>query len=184
MLLLIREFGTCIQVLSDAMGTMGYGYPPLIHVLTNPISTVGRRHEPANHSVTKLVPPRALSASALATVEILLSKPADLKLSSADLANGQMLHVGRGQQTRIAGAREGEIGSIDYCPCYWWSEGWMPAEKLEACRRSGRCLFELVMGTVHAGYDCVVLYCREIENDCSLFARDSHVLSLLFIPAG
>lgn len=101
MLLLIREFGTCIQVLSDAMGTMGYGYPPLIHVLTNPISTVGRRHQPANHSVTNLVPPRALSASALATVEILLSKPADLKLSSADLANGQMLHVGRGQQTRL-----------------------------------------------------------------------------------
>lgn len=128
MLLLIREFGTCIKVLSGAMGTMGYGYPPLIHVLTNPISTVGRRHQPANHSVTNLVPPRALSASALATVEILLSKPADLKLSSADLANGQMLHVGRGQQTRIAGAREGEIGSIDYCPCYWWSEGWMPAE--------------------------------------------------------
>lgn len=25
MLLLIREFGTCIQVLSDAMGTMGHG---------------------------------------------------------------------------------------------------------------------------------------------------------------
>lgn len=56
----------------------------------------------------------------------------------------------------------------------------MPAEKLEACRRSGRCLFELVMGTVHAGYDCVVLYSREIENDCSLFARDSHVLSSFY----
>lgn len=54
----------------------------------------------------------------------------------------------------------------------------------EACRRSGRCLFELVMGTVHAGYDCVVLYCREIENDCSLFARDSHVLSLLLFLLG
>lgn len=45
----------------------------------------------------------------------------------------------------------------------------------EACRRSGRCLFELVMGTVHAGY-----YSREIENDCSLFARDSHVLSSFY----
>lgn len=54
----------------------------------------------------------------------------------------------------------------------------------EPCRRSGRCLFELVMGTVHAGYDCVVLYCREIENDCSLFARDSHVLSLLLFLLG
>lgn len=55
----------------------------------------------------------------------------------------------------------------------------MPAEKLEACRRSGRCLFELVMGTVHAGYNS-----REIENDCSLFARDSHVLSLLLLLLG
>lgn len=28
------------------------------------------------------------------------------------------------------------------------------------------------------------LYSREIENDCSLFARDSHVLSLLLLLLG